>query len=339
MGMSGFSSHGGSKNQAAMEAFDAAAQSLLDLARAEYGLGRIDSAAQLLARAADAARDLGQQDPRLARALNRLGVIRSRQGNHSEAEHLLREAVAIVERTNMSGMEVVTFLTNLGCVYRATSKLAKARATLERAMEVAANSQGEPDLAVAWTLDQIGDLEACEGSILAAVFSYRRALAIQEHESGSDEWNIVATLNKLAAVYLKQDRYNEAEPLLVRVVQIHERALGWNDPAVAKPLLRLAELYAKQRKDAQAEQLAGYALKLFASTLPAGHPEIVGCLEVLSGIYRGLGRYADSEAISETAQVLASGVGRHEQIARFTLPDPPKMPPPRGPAFQTGAAG
>ena len=239
--MSGLSLNGGSNNQAAMEAFDAAAQSLLDLARAEYGLGRIDSAAQILARAADAARDLGQQDLRLARALNRLGVIRSRQGNHSEAEHLLKEALAIVERANASGMEVVTFLTNLGCVYRATSKLAKARATFERAIEVAANSPGEPDLAVAWALDQIGDLEACEGSILAAVFSYRRALAIQEHESGSNEWSIVATLNKLAAVYLKQDRYNDAEPLLVRVVEIHERVLGWNDPAVAKPLFRLAE--------------------------------------------------------------------------------------------------
>lgn len=337
--MSGLSSRGGSKDHAATEAFDAAAQSLLDLAQAEYGLGRIDSAGQILERAAEAARDLGQQDPRLARALNRLGVIRSRQGNHSEAEHLLREALAIVDRTNMSGMEVVTFLTNLGCVYRATSKLAKARATFERAMEVAANSPGEPELAVAWTLDQIGDLEACEGSMLAAVFAYRRALAIQEHESGANEWEIVGTLKKLAAVYLQQGRYNDAEPLLVRVVEIHERVLGWNDPAVAKPLFRLAELYAKQRKDGQAEQLARYALRLFASALPAGHPEIVGCLELLSEIYRGLGRYADSEATLKTAQGLASGAGRHEQIARFALPDPPKMPPPQGPALQTGAAG
>lgn len=327
-----------SNKKAAIEAFDAAAQSLLDLAEAEYGLGRIDSAADILVRAVEAARDLGEQDVRLARALNRLGVIRSRQGKHSEAERLLKQAVAILEQAQISGVELATFLTNLGSVYRAVCKPANARVAFEHALEVAGGSQGEPDMAVAWTLDQVGDLEASEGNMPAALYAFHRALAIKEKVSGPKDWAAAVTLNKLGEVYLKQGRYNEAESFLVRVVEIHERTFGWDNPAMAKPLARLAHLYAKQRKDGRAEQLARYALNLFASVLPPGHREIIGCLNLLAEIYRGLSRYADADAVWKLAQGLVDGTERREKITRFILPNPPRLSPPQAPEFEAEAS-
>jgi len=325
-----------SNKQAAIEAFDAAAQSLLDLAEAEYVLGRIDNAAGILVRAAEAARGLGEQDVRFACVLNRLGVIRFRQGKHDEARRLLKQAVAIAERAKMSGVEPATFLTNLGFVYRAASEPAKARVAFEHALEVAGAGPGEPDQTVVWTLDQLGDLEASEGNMPAALFAFQCALAIKERAGGSNDWNFAVTLSKLGEVYLKQDRYNEAQSCLLRAIAIHERAVGWEHPAMAKPLARLAQLYQRQRKDGQAEQLAGYALKLLASVFPPGHPEIIGCLNLLAGIYRGLGRYADADDVSKLAQALADGTGRHEKITRFILPNPPKLSLPQAPEVQEG---
>ena len=181
-----------SNNQAAMEAFDAAAQSLLDLARAEYGLGRIDSAARILARAADAARDLGQQDLRLARALNRLGVIRSRQGNHSEAEHLLKEALAIVERANLRVWRWSRFL-RISAVSTGPCPNLRKRAQRLSAPSKLPEQPGRAGLAVAWALDQVGDLEAMRGQHFSrGVLAPPRPRHSRNTMSGSNDWSIAA---------------------------------------------------------------------------------------------------------------------------------------------------
>jgi tetratricopeptide (TPR) repeat protein len=323
-----------------LEGTDAAVQSYFDLAEGVYQLGRIDEAADLLARAFETAHEVGEEEnPLVARVLNRLGVIRSRQGRHSEAERHLKRAVAILDRSAFADPQLATYLSNLGAVYRATGKNVHARATFERALRTAEARLGETDLAVAWTLDQIGDLETSEGDLPAAVFALQRALAIKEQVLGPRDWDVAVTLNKLGEVYLKNGRYNDAEQFLLRVVAIRERVLGWGDPALAKPLTRLGHLYRKQRKDGRAEQLVRYALKLFADVLPSDHPEIIGCLSLLSEIYRGLSRFADSDAVWRLAQGLVDGTQQPHKLARFVLPNPPRLSGPNAPAYQAGSAG
>jgi tetratricopeptide (TPR) repeat protein len=145
------------------------------------------------------------------------------------------------------------------------------------------------------------------------------------------------TLNKLGELYLKQGRYNEAEAFLLRVLAIRERILGWGDPALAKPLAKLGLLYRKQRKDGRAEHIVRYALKLFSGFLPSDHPDVIGCLKLLSEIYRGLTRYADADAVWSLAQNLAEGKGRREKLAELTLQTPPRLSGPAVPAFEHAA--
>jgi tetratricopeptide (TPR) repeat protein len=321
------------------DAVGAVVQSYMDLAEGVYQLGRIDEAADLLARAADAALELAEEDPCVPRLLNRLGVIRSRQGRHVEAERLLKRAVGLFDRAREGpGPDLATALANLGMVYRALGRGVAARAAYERALRTAESSVGKSDLAVAWTLDQIGDLEASEGNVPSAVFTLRRALAIKEKLLGPEDWDLTVTLNRLGEVYLKQGRYGDAEVFFLRVITIRERVLGWGDPAMAKPLIRLGHLYVKQRKDGRAEQLVRYALKLLADVLPSDHPEIIGCLGLLTEVYRGLSRYADADALWELTQRLADGTERADKIKPFVLPTPPRMSGPGGPVLEAGQA-
>ncbi len=322
-----------------VEGASAAVQAYLDLAHGVYELGRTDQAVDLLERAADAAQELGEDNPQRAGVLNRLGVLRKRQGRHSEAERLLKRAAGILERAvPQPRAELSTVLSNLGAVYRSMGQAQHARASFERALKMAEDGVA-PGMTVAWTLDQIGDLEISEDNPTAAVFALRRALAIKEQALRPDDWDMAVTLDRLADGYLKQGRFNEAEAFLLRVMKIREQVLGWDDPGMAKPLTRLARLYNKQRKSGRAEQLAGYALKLFTAVLPPDHDEVIACLQLLSEIYQGLSRFGDSDAVSALARGLVNGSESPKKLRRFTFPTPPRFSGPDTPVFATGAAG
>jgi tetratricopeptide (TPR) repeat protein len=142
---------------------------------------------------------------------------------------------------------------------------------------------------------------------------------------GTDHWDVAVTLGKLGEFYFKQGRYNDAEPFLVRVITIRERIFGWRDPAMAKPLTRLAHLYTRQRKHARAEQIVRYALTLFAQTLPSDHPDIIGCLNLLAEVYRGLSRYVDADFVWKVAQGLVDGSEGRQQVVRLQYPHPPRI--------------
>ena len=319
------------------EGAEAAVQAYVDLAEGVYRLGRIDEAADLMARAAEAAHELGDDDPRACRVVNRFAVIRARQGRHAEAERLLKRTVTVFDRAGLAGdSQLPTVLSNLGAVYRMAGKTEQARETFERALRLAEVADKE-SIEVAWTLDQIGDLNAGEDDIPAAVFAFQRALAIKEKVLGENDWDVAVTLNKLGELYLKQGRYNEAEAFLLRVLEIRERVLGWGDPHLAKPLAKLGLLYRRQRKDGRAEHIVRYALKLFSSVLPPDHPDVIGCLKLLSEIYRGLTRYSDADAAWSLAQNLSEGKGHSEKLAALTLPNPPRLSSAGLPAYQSAA--
>lgn len=324
------------------EAANASVQAYLDLAHGVYQLGRIDEATDLMARAAAAAQELSEDDPLRGRVFNKLGVLQARQGKHGEAERTLRRGVAVFERTLPSQRaELSTALANLGSVYRSMERNAQARAAFEHSLKLAEPAKGEPDLTVAWTLDKIGELDAAEGNVSAAVYVLRRSLGIKERILGPADWEVGVTLERLADLYLKQERYNEAEIHLLRVLMIRERVLGWEDPAMAKPLVHLAQLYAKQRKTGRAEQLVRYALKLFAEVLPPGHNEIITSLNLLGELYHSLSRFSDADAAWKLARDLVDGNEDSKQdLVRFATPRPPRISGPGNvPLLETGTGG
>jgi len=330
-----------SQREGLAEGATASVQAYLDLAHGVYQLGRIDEATDLMARAAAAAQELDEDDPQRGRVFNKLGVLKARQGKQGEAERMLRRGVAVFERALPSQRsELSTALANLGSVYRSLERNAQARLVFERSLKLAESVEGEPDLPVAWTLDKIGELDAAEGNVPAAVYLLRRSLSIKERILGPADWEVGVTLERLADLYFKQERYNEAETYLLRVLMIRERVLGWDDPAMAKPLVHLAQLYAKQRKTGRAEQLVRYALKLFADVLPPGHSEIIASLKLLAEIYQSLSRFSDADAAWKLARELMDGSeDSNKKLIRFVLPTPPRISGPSAPLLEPGGAG
>jgi hypothetical protein len=94
---------------------------------------------------------------------------------------------------------------------------------------------------------------------------------------------------------------------------------------MAKPLVRLAHLYSRQRKHARSEQIVRYSLTLFSRVLASDHPDVIGCLNLLAEVYRGLSRYGEADAVWQLAQGLVEGSEDRQKVVRLTYPHPPRI--------------
>jgi tetratricopeptide (TPR) repeat protein len=129
----------------------------LDLAQAQLALGRLDGAGDTLARVLAAA-------PEHPRALELLGLLRSRQG---KAE----EALALFTRAAAGEAPRPEALYNLARALEAAGRLDEAAAALDRAVAL------RPTFAYAW--HRLGLLRERRGDAFGASVAARRALAIE----------------------------------------------------------------------------------------------------------------------------------------------------------------
>ncbi len=248
------------------------------------------------------------RDPESPEGLNRRAVAHVRQARFSEAEQLLKLAVALVEPTADDPVALCVTLLNLGTLERLLSKPRQSRNTLTRAIAEAQEHLPENDIRRAWAEEQLGDLDAVEGTTVAALYRYRRALAIKAAAGVEGEGQTAVTLGKLARLYYRLGRYNEAEKHWLQALGILENRYGPEAAALAGASVELALVYLRQRKFAAAEPLLRRAIRLHcASGLPNHASQIIASLRLLPGVYRALGRFGDAEAIAQLTEDLLSG--------------------------------
>ena len=164
----------------------------------------------------------GEEHLDTARSLVTLAGLYSIQRRLTEAEPLLKRALAIREKAlGPSHPETVAILGVLGPVYRALGRVAeaellekRARQTTNRADEYAADDVRLRNEAAA---------HAAQGKHAEAEQLYQRAISAAEKKYGPEHPRIVHSLNPLAELYVKQGRLAEAELLLKRALAIREK--------------------------------------------------------------------------------------------------------------------
>ena len=157
---------------------------------------------------------------------------------------------------------------------------------------------------VAWVLDGLGDVHLAQSEATAALYAYRRALAIKEQTLGTNDWDVAVTLDKLSEFYHGLGRYNEAEPLLWRSIEIRAAVLGQGSSALAKHFTTLGGMYAAQRKFTEAERLLRYGIAIAPASERA--EELVPSLHKLAEVYEGLARFGEAESIRARARLTAA---------------------------------
>ena len=210
-----------------------------------------------------------------ARLMNELGQLFKAKARLSEAEPLMRRALAIGEANHGPDRpEVAASLNNLAQLLHDTNRLAEAEPLIRRALAIGEASYGPDHPDVAIRLNNLALLCRATNRLAEAEPLMRRALAIFDKSYGPNHPKVATNVNNLAQLYQATNRLAEAEPLVRRALAIGEASLGPDHPSVAIRLNDLALLLKDTNRPAEAEPLMRRALAIGEASHGPDHPSV-----------------------------------------------------------------
>ncbi|MFN9644918.1 MAG: tetratricopeptide repeat protein, partial [Cyanobacteriota bacterium] len=157
---------------------------------------------------------LGPEHPGTATALNNLAALLQATNRLSEAEPLMRRALAIAEASDGNDHpNVATALNNLAQLLQDTNRLEEAEPLMVRVVEIVEVSYGKDHPNVAPALNNLALLLKATNRVEKAEPLMRRALAIDEASYGKNHPKVARDLNNLAVLLQATNHLVEGEPL------------------------------------------------------------------------------------------------------------------------------
>ncbi len=196
----------------------------------------------------------GPDAPETAAAVVYLSEACAALGRRSEAEDLLRRAVASAEADPRRYAEAAARLSDLASLERAMGRDDQAEAAYRRAVAVTETALGPERRQVSDRLSDLALFEHDRGRFDEAEPLYRRALAIKEKRLGPGDPEVLASLNDLALFEEARGKDSEAETLYLKALADGERAHGRDSPLLASALNNYAHLLRRTGRAAQAAE-------------------------------------------------------------------------------------
>lgn len=218
--------------------------------------------------------------------LHSAGYFLSAQGQHSQAELLVRRALAILEKSlGDEHLEVASILNTLGdLLYNrapqqdhpsdSQAQYLEAELLVRRSLTIREEALGAEHPEVASSLNNLAALLHLQGKSEEAEQLFRRALSTLQQSLGAQHPDLARSLNNLGLFLHGQGQSKEAEELYRRALLIWDAALGPEHPTIAYALLNLGLLLESQDRRAEAEPVYRRALAIREKGLPANHPLI-----------------------------------------------------------------
>ena len=207
---------------------------LNDLASAHYYLGSYDDAARRFREALEMRLRLDQEPASLARAYSNLASARKQQGRYGEARKLYLAALEIRERIDgADALSVASSLYAQGALELELGDLAKAEASLRRALAIRIRELGDRHTGVATIRSTLGRTLHARGAIDEAETLHREALAVRQELLGDEHPHVALTRRDLAAVLLDRGDTAEAGALLAPALESLRRSQSPDDWTIA----------------------------------------------------------------------------------------------------------
>lgn len=233
-----------------------------------------------------------------AKLLNNVAQYLSGRGSYSQAEVLMRRALAIEEASfGPNHPEVSRDLNNLATLLYSTNRISEAEPLMRRALDIDEANYGSEHPLVATSLNNLAQLLQATNRLAEAEPLMRRALMIDEQSYGYLHPNVAAGLNNLAALLRATNRMPEAEPLMRRALAIDEQSFGPYHPNVAIRLNNLAQLLQATNRLAEAEPLLHRTLAIFEAAYGPEHPNVSTALNNLGQMLQATNRVAEAEPL------------------------------------------
>lgn len=246
------------------------------------------------------ASELAGQPRVRARLLSAIGMVYTNLAAYPQADTLLREALALSERTaGPDAAPTADALDNLAILANRRSDRANGRAWAERAVRIR-EALGD-SLALARSLGELAVFPIAQGDLKTGRQLIERALAIQESRLEPDDPDLATSLNTLASVQLNSSDYRGAIAALKRVQAIRHRTLSPNDPLQGQTLNLMAIAYHRLGVRDTAQQLYEQALAVRSRVFGPDHPETAQALSNLASVLMETGQSDSAIALLQRA--------------------------------------
>lgn len=225
-------------------------------------LGRLDVADPLLNSAFEREKQLlGANDPKTARSLAAVSLLRKDQGRLPEAESMARQALA-VERGARSAApkDIADAELALGTILEVKGNYPEAQSLLEGALRLE-GSAGE-DARRAQILTELANVQFYQGHYDASRGLNEQALALNRKLYGEQHPAVADGLNNLGAIASNRGDYPAAEAYYREAVSISEKWYGMVHPEVAANLTALAQVLTTEKRFDEATALLQRALAI-----------------------------------------------------------------------------
>lgn len=248
-------------------------------------LGKLDGADALLSSALERRRAIhSREHAEVAESLVALGLLRIQQARLDEAERLIRDGLAMSQRTLPAGDPLVARATSaLGKVLEHRGRYAQATTVLEDAIRLQSGA-GAQDTDLADSLTELANTEFYLGHYTVSNALNQRLLAMHREIYGGGHPLVADDLINLSAIQYNLGHYAEAETFARQALGIYQAWYGNDHPEVASSLTFLGQALGREGRYAEAEGALQRSLAIQEHVYGPGHNRVALALNELGNV-------------------------------------------------------
>jgi len=281
-------------------------------------LGKVEEADSLLTAALNQRKALyGADSARVAETLVDISLLRADQAQYDEAEHLVREGLAMSRRhLPPNHPAVARAQSTLGRILVDRGEFKQAIPILEEALRLQ-NAQGKVSSDLSSTLTELANCHFYLGDYAESDALNRRAVEMDRQLLGDRHPNVAEDYINLAAVQLEWGHYAEAEKYDRQALDIIQAWFGRDHPETSSILTILARVLTAQGKLDEAAGLLRESLAIQERAYGGSHPRVASTVSELGKVALEQGRLDESEADFKRALAIWTKAydGKHHYIA------------------------
>ncbi|HEV8608049.1 MAG TPA: serine/threonine-protein kinase [Tepidisphaeraceae bacterium] len=286
-----------------------------------HRLSRYDEAEPNLRRALELCQQvLPADDPKIAEALNDLGVLLRSRRNFSQAEQIHREALRIRRKLPAGDPAIAISLTSLASALQGQDRWWEAEQHYREALQIRREALPGRNRDVAEGLHNLAVILKLQRQFPAAEELFREALEMRRSVLSPAHPEISDSLSGLAAVLRERGKLKEAEGLSREALAVVRPVLPADHPEIIVSVLALAKTLNEQGKTAEAKPLFREAAESLGGLITAGRQstetnaaDLANNLHLLAHIYRDEGNARDEEALLREALLVSRSANPLDQ--------------------------
>jgi tetratricopeptide (TPR) repeat protein len=232
------------------------------------------------------------------------------QAKYVEAEQLLQDALAVLDKPSTNRALLAAAQNNLGAIYFWRGNYAKAVPLLQKGLETRIKALGPDHVDVANSYLDLGATEFKIGETAKAIDHLSQSMRIRKKVLGTKHPETLAAQATLAVILESQGATTDASTLLAEVVSQGHRSLGRAHPDLAQYEDDYANVLAVQKRFDEARSMQTDAMNIRKEVFGPASREYAASLRSLAQIESAAGSANRAGQLLKESAVIYKGAGQ-----------------------------